>query len=41
MSTTTYIEQFMRQRYRLPQWALFFEVPDTVRHYQRRVLGRK
>lgn len=30
MSTTTYIEQFMRRRYRLPQWALFFEVPNAI-----------
>jgi hypothetical protein len=26
----TEIEQYLRRRYRLPQWALFFEVPDKI-----------
>ena len=30
MSRILTIEKFMRQRYRLPQWALFFEVPDSI-----------
>ena len=28
--TKTEIEQYLRKRYRLPQWALFFEVPDKI-----------
>jgi len=28
--TTKQIEQYLRQRYRLPKWALFFEVPDKI-----------
>ena len=27
---TKQIEQYLRQRYRLPKWALFFEVPDKI-----------
>ena len=27
---TKQIEQYLRQRYRLPKWALFFEVPDKL-----------
>jgi len=30
MSDTAYIEQCLRERYRLPQWALFFEVPNAI-----------
>jgi hypothetical protein len=36
MSKNSFIEQFMRGRYRLPSWALFFEVPDCIGFSNRR-----